>query len=171
MPPTAMDIDAPDAWGVAACRRKAKCWLSLDSMMNYLPDQPRFEEFSTVAAQELNAMQTLGQLQHTNPGFAAGLYGLDAAEEQIGSWIINRLLEEKHVCLPQRPQHQTHLRGGAARLIFGSKPARAEQYSLFGKRLHHSGSAALRRWMALTHWLRSIKIPRGRLIPPTASSI
>ncbi len=157
--------------GIAALPEEGEVLAFLDSMMNYLPDQPRFEEFSTVAAQELNAMQTLGQLQHTNPGFAAGLYGLDAAEEQIGSWIINRLLEEKHVCLPQRPQHQTHLRGAQQDLFWLQARPRGAVQPFWQTPAPFWKRCTLRRWMALTHWLRSIKIPRGRLIPPTASSI
>ena len=66
----------------------------LDSMMNYLPDQPYFERFSHTAAQELNAMQVLGQVQHTNPDLLLDCTVFDAAEEQISNWITTRLLEE-----------------------------------------------------------------------------
>ena len=125
----AMDIDAPDAWGDRSLPEEGEVLAFLDSMMNYLPDQPRFEEFSTVAAQELNAMQTLGQLQHTNPDLLLDCTVFDAAEEQISSWIMNRLLEENtSACLKDRSIKR--ICEERSKTYFGSKSARAEQYSL-----------------------------------------
>lgn len=91
-----MDIDAPDEWLDRSLPQEGEVLNFLDSMMNYLPDQPYFERFSATAAQELNVMQVLGQLQHTNPDLLLDCTVFAAAETQISSWIMNRLMEKTH---------------------------------------------------------------------------
>ena len=78
----AMDIDAPDEWLDRSLPQEGEVLNFLDSMMNYLPDQPYFERFSATAAQELNVMQVLGQLQHTNPDLLLDCTVFAAAETQ-----------------------------------------------------------------------------------------
>ena len=125
----AMDVDTPDAWLDHSLPEEGEVLAFLDSMMNYLPDQPYFERFSHTAAQELNAMQVLGQVQHTNPDLLLDCTVFDAAEEQISNWIMTRLLEENT---------SATLKGHSIRQIceersktyFGSKPARQNRYSL-----------------------------------------
>ena len=125
----AMDVDAPDAWLDRSLPEEGEVLAFLDNMMNYLPDQPYFERFSHTAAQELNAMQVLGQVQHTNPDLLLDCTVFDAAEEQISNWITTRLLEENT---------SATLKGHSIRQIceersktyFGAKPARQNQYAL-----------------------------------------
>lgn len=125
----AMDVDAPDAWLDRSLPEEGEVLTFLDGMMNYLPDQPYFERFSHTAAQELNAMQVLGQVQHTNPDLLLGCTVFDAAEEQISNWITTRLLEENT---------SATLKGHSIRQIceersktyFGAKPARQNHYAL-----------------------------------------
>ena len=125
----AMDVDAPDAWLDRSLPEEGEVLTFLDSMTNYLPDQPYFERFSNMAAQELNAMQLLGQMQHTKADALLDCTVFDVAEEQISSWILNRLLEENT---------SATLKGHSIRQIceersktyFGAKPARQNQYAL-----------------------------------------
>lgn len=125
----AMDIDAPDEWLDRSLPQEGEVLNFLDSIMNYLPDQPYFERFSATAAQELNVMQVLGQLQHTNPDLLLDCTVFAAAETQISSWIMNRLMEENT---------SATLKGYSIRQIceersktyFGAKPARQSQYTL-----------------------------------------
>ena len=125
----AMDMDAPDEWLDRSLPQEGEVLNFLDSMMNYLPDQPYFERFSATAAQELNAMQVLGQLQHTNPDLLLDCTVFDAAETQISSWIMNRLMEENT---------SATLKGYSIRQIceersktyFGAKDAQKELYCL-----------------------------------------
>ena len=125
----AMDMDAPDEWLDRSLPQEGEVLAFLDGMMNYLPDQPYFERFSHTAAQELNAMQVLGQVQHTNPDLLLDCTVFDAAEEQISSWILNRLLEENtSACLKGRSIKQ--ICEERSKTYFGSKPARQKRYSL-----------------------------------------
>jgi uncharacterized protein (TIGR02687 family) len=125
----AMDIDAPDEWLDRSLPQEGEVLNFLDSMMNYLPDQPYFERFSATAAQELNVMQVLGQLQHTNPDLLLDCTVFAAAETQISSWIMNRLMEENT---------SATLKGYSIRQIceersktyFGAKDAQKELYCL-----------------------------------------
>lgn len=125
----AMDIDAPDEWVDRSLPQEGEVLTFLDSMTNYLPDQPYFEHFSNMAAQELNAMQLLGQMQHTKADALLDCTVFDVAEEQISSWILNRLLEENtSACLKGRSIKQ--ICEERSKTYFGSKPARQNRYSL-----------------------------------------
>ena len=125
----AMDMDAPDEWLDRSLPQEGEVLAFLDGMMNYLPDQPYFERFSHTAAQELNAMQVLGQVQHTNPDLLLDCTVFDAAEEQISNWITTRLLEENtSACLKGRSIKQ--ICEERSKTYFGSKPARQKRYSL-----------------------------------------
>ena len=125
----AMDMDAPDEWLDRSLPQEGEVLNFLDSMMNYLPDQPYFERFSATAAQELNAMQVLGQMQHTKADALLDCTVFDVAEEQISSWILNRLLEENtSACLKGRSIKQ--ICEERSKTYFGSKPARQNRYSL-----------------------------------------
>lgn len=125
----AMDMDAPDEWLDRSLPQEGEVLNFLDSMMNYLPDQPYFERFSNMAAQELNAMQLLGQMQHTKADALLDCTVFDVAEEQISSWILNRLLEENtSACLKGRSIKQ--ICEERSKTYFGSKPARQNRYSL-----------------------------------------
>ena len=120
---------APDEWVDRSLPQEGEVLTFLDSMTNYLPDQPYFERFSHTAAQELNAMQVLGQVQHTNPDLLLDCTVFDAAEEQISSWILNRLLEENtSACLKGRSIKQ--ICEERSKTYFGAKPARQNQYAL-----------------------------------------
>lgn len=124
-----MDMDAPDEWVDRSLPQEGEALTFLDSMMNYLPDQPYFERFSNTAAQELNAMQLLGQMQHTKADALLDCTVFDVAEEQISSWILNRLLEENtSACLKGRSIKQ--ICEERSKTYFGSKPARQNLYSL-----------------------------------------
>lgn len=124
-----MDMDAPDEWVDRSLPQEGEVLTFLDSMTNYLPDQPYFERFSNMAAQELNAMQLLGQMQHTKADALLDCTVFDVAEEQISSWILNRLLEENtSACLKGRSIKQ--ICEERSKTYFGSKPARQNRYSL-----------------------------------------
>lgn len=124
-----MDMDAPDEWVDRSLPQEGEVLTFLDSMMNYLPDQPYFERFSNMAEQELNAMQLLGQMQHTKADALLDCTVFDVAEEQISSWILNRLLEENtSACLKGRSIKQ--ICEERSKTYFGSKPARQSQYAL-----------------------------------------
>lgn len=124
-----MDMDAPDEWVDRSLPQEGEVLTFLDSMMNYLPDQPYFERFSNMAAQELNAMQLLGQMQHTKADALLDCTVFDVAEEQISSWILNRLLEENtSACLKGRSIKQ--ICEERSKTYFGSKSARQNRYSL-----------------------------------------
>ena len=124
-----MDMDAPDEWVDRSLPQEGEVLTFLDSMMNYLPDQPYFERFSNTAAQELNAMQRLGQMQHTKADALLDCTVFDVAEEQISSWILDRLLEENtSACLKGRSIKQ--ICEERSKTYFGSKPARQNLYNL-----------------------------------------
>lgn len=124
-----MDMDAPNEWVDRSLPQEGEALTFLDSMMNYLPDQPYFERFSNTAVQELNAMQLLGQMQHTKADALLDCTVFDAAEEQISSWILNRLLEENtSACLKGRSIKQ--ICEERSKTYFGSKPARQNLYNL-----------------------------------------
>ena len=124
-----MDMDAPDEWVDRSLPQEGEVLTFLDSMMNYLPDQPYFERFSNTAAQELNAMQLLGQMQHTKADALLDCTVFDVAEEQISSWILDRLLEENtSACLKGRSIKQ--ICEERSKTYFGSKPARQNLYNL-----------------------------------------
>ena len=120
---------APDEWVDRSLPQEGEVLTFLDSMTNYLPDQPYFERFSNMAAQELNAMQLLGQMQHTKADALLDCTVFDVAEEQISSWILNRLLEENtSACLKGRSIKQ--ICEERSKTYFGAKPARQNQYAL-----------------------------------------
>ena len=120
---------APDEWVDCSLPQEGEVLTFLDSMTNYLPDQPYFERFSNMAAQELNSMQLLGQMQHTKADALLDCTVFDVAEEQISSWILNRLLEENtSACLKGRSIKQ--ICEERSKTYFGSKPARQKRYSL-----------------------------------------
>ena len=125
----AMDVDAPDAWLDRSLPEEGEVLAFLDGMMNYLPDQPYFERFSHTAAQELNAMQVLGQVQHTNPDLLLDCTVFDAAEEQISNWITTRLLEE-NTSATLKDHSIRQICEERSKTYFGAKPARQSQYAL-----------------------------------------
>lgn len=125
----AMDMDAPDEWLDRSLPQEGEVLNFLDSMMNYLPDQPYFERFSATAAQELNAMQVLGQLQHTNPDLLLDCTVFDAAETQISSWIMNRLMEE-NTSATLKGYSIRQICEERSKIYFGAKDAQKELYCL-----------------------------------------
>lgn len=125
----AMDMDAPDEWLDRSLPQEGEVLNFLDSMMNYLPDQPYFERFSATAAQELNAMQVLGQLQHTNPDLLLDCTVFDAAETQISSWIMNRLMEE-NTSAALKGYSIRQICEERSKIYFGAKDAQKELYCL-----------------------------------------
>lgn len=142
----------------------------LDGMMNYLPDQPYFERFSHTAAQELNAMQVLGQVQHTNPDLLLDCTVFDAAEEQISNWITTRLLEE-NTSATLKDHSIRQICEERSKTYFGAKPARQSQYALLEnactvlEALHFVPADGIDALAA------QYKTARGRWIPHTESSI
>lgn len=125
----ALDIDAPDEWLDRSLPEESEVLTFLDSLMNYLPNQPLFENFSALATETLNVPSVLSRMQNTTPDLLLDCTIFEEAENQICHWITARLLEENtSAALKERGIKRICEERG--KTYFGAKEAHSEAYSL-----------------------------------------